>query len=152
MRPRIAKLFVDAVTEFMQTMAGLGCTITPIVEVDRSGGQLSGVITLLGDAFGQVVVSFSRESAARLVARVMGNDPSKLEDETLCDGVGEITNVIAGNAIGALSQLGFELRLSLPSTVSADDQVHSLKFDWTAHYEIQNPLGAYLLSVGLNLK
>ena len=92
-------------------------------------------------AFGFPMCPFKKNDALCSAVKVIGQSTEL-----------EITNVIAGNAIGALSQLGFELRLSLPSTVSADDQVRSFKFDWTAHYEIQNPLGAYLLSVGLNLK
>jgi CheY-specific phosphatase CheX len=151
MRSRIAKLFVDAVTEFMQSMAELGCTVTPVAALDRCEGLLSGVVTLSGDVTGQVAVSFRPDSAAGLVARLMGVDASKLDRETLCDGVGEIANVIAGNASGGLSQLGFELRLSLPSAVFADNRMHSFEFEWTTHYEVSSSLGTYQLSVWLNL-
>lgn len=151
MRSRIAQLFVDAVNAFMQSMAELGCTITPVAELAQGKDLISGVVMLLGGASGQVAVSFSRYSAARLVARLMGQNPDELAEETIADGVGEIANVIAGNASGGLSQLGFDLRLSLPSTVSTDDRVHSFKFDWTAHYEITSSLGTYTLSVWLNL-
>jgi chemotaxis protein CheX len=151
MRSRIAKLFVDAVTEFMQSMAELGCTVTPIAALDRCEGLVSGVVTLSGDASGQVAVSFAPDSAAGLVARLMGIDASELDGETLGDGVGEIANIIAGNVSGGLSQLGFDLRLSLPSSVFTDDRIHSFEFDWTAHYEIRCSLGTYQLSVWLNL-
>lgn len=151
MRSRIAKLFVDAVTEFMQSMAELGCTVTPVAALDRCEDIFSGVVTLSGKASGQVAVSFRPDSAAGLVARLMGMNASQLDRETLCDGVGEIANVIAGHASGGLSQLGFELRLSLPSTVFVDNRIHSFEFDWTAHYEVRSSLGTYQLSVWLNL-
>ena len=151
MRSRIAKLFVDAVTEFMQSMAELGCTVTPVAALDRCEGLLSGVVTLSGDTSGQVAVSFTPDSAAGLVARLMGMNVGELDAETLGDGVGEIANVVAGNASGGLSQLGFDLRLSLPSTVFTDDRMYPFKFDWTAHYEVRSSLGTYQLSVWLNL-
>jgi CheY-specific phosphatase CheX len=151
MRTRIAQLFVDAVTEFMQSMAELGCTVTPVATLDRCEGLLSGVVILSGDASGQVAVSFTPDSAAGLVARLMGMNAGEIDGETLGDGVGEIANVIAGNASGGLSQLGFDLRLSLPSTVFTEDRIHSFKFDWTAQYEVRSSLGTYQLSVSLNL-
>jgi CheY-specific phosphatase CheX len=135
----------------MQSMAGLGCAITPVAALDRCEGLISGVVNLSGEANGKVAVSFSRDSATGLVAHLMGKDRSELDEETLCDGVGEIANVIAGNANGGLAQQGLNLRVSLPSTVSTDDRVDSFKFDWAAHYEIQCPLGTYRLSVWLNL-
>jgi chemotaxis protein CheX len=150
MKPQIAKLFVDAVCEFMQTMVGLECTVQPVANPEPSRAQVSGVVTLSGTSSGQVAVAFSRDLGKRLVARVMGKDVGEIDEAALHDGVGEVANIIAGNAKSKLSQLGFELRISLPSTVTADPSSPSCDSDWTAHYDVQSSLGCYTLSVLLS--
>ncbi len=146
---RITKLFVDAVTEFMQTMVGLDCTIVPGDEVDQWVAEISGIVAISGNPGGMVAVGFPHDLGRSVVARVMGKDIAEVDEETLRDGVGEIANIIAGYAKGRLSQLGFDLSISLPSTVTTDYSDNSMVADWTVHYEIRSSLGNYKLGVWL---
>jgi chemotaxis protein CheX len=146
---RITSLFVDALTEFMETMVGLECTIVPMSEVDQWNAEISGVVAVSGNPNGKVAVSFPRDLGRSVVARVMGKDINEVDEEALCDGIGEIANIIAGNAKGRLSQLGFDLTISLPSTLNTDCCVDSTRADWTVQYEIRTSLGKYKLSIWL---
>jgi chemotaxis protein CheX len=145
---RITNLFVDAVTEFMATMVGLDCTIVPVTN-GQCEAEIWGVVAVTGNPGGKVVVGFPRALARSVVARVMGKDVTEVDEDTLSDGVGEIANIIAGNAKGRLSQLGFDQTISLPSTVATECYDNSIVADWTVHFEIRSALGKYKLSVWL---
>jgi len=145
----IDRLFVDAVAEFMQSMVGVECTIDRAASAEPQDAELWGVVTLSGTINGQVAVAFSREFGKRHVGQVMGMETSDVDEEILLDGVGEIANIIAGNANGKLSQMGFELKVSLPSAVTAACRRDPQRGDWSMNYEVDSHLGRYAMSVWL---
>lgn len=59
--------------------------------------DVSGIIGFSGDIVGAVVVSFEFETAKKLIAGMVGMemDPSSPD---FCDAIGELANMIAGNA------------------------------------------------------
>ncbi len=76
--------------------------------------DISGVIGLSGDAQGSVALSFPHTVAMNLV-RTMLDSPDDLSEAELIDGIGEIANIIAGNAKKHLT--GFRLSISLPNVI-----------------------------------
>lgn len=76
--------------------------------------DISGIIGIGGHTLGIVVVSFPKMVALDLASRITG-DTIKIFDDTVIDLVGEIVNIIAGNAKQGLEQ--YELVISLPSIV-----------------------------------
>jgi chemotaxis protein CheX len=76
--------------------------------------DISGVIGLSGEAQGSISLSFSKATATRFVKTMLGNIESINEDD-LIDGVGEIVNIIAGNAKAYLTK--FSLSISLPNVI-----------------------------------
>ncbi len=84
---------------------------------------VSGIIGLAGETRGAVVLSFSRETAIKVVSRLSGTEYRLLGNEVL-DGVGELTNIIAGNAKQDL--LDFRIEISLPGVVTGN----SYKIRW----------------------
>lgn len=80
--------------------------------------DISGVIGLSGEAQGSISLSFSRQNAVAYVKNMLGNPPALSEDEVI-DGVGEIVNIIAGNAKVYLTK--FNLSISLPNVIIGDN-------------------------------
>ena len=93
---------------------------------------VSAIIGLAGDTTGAVVLSFSRETAIEMVSRLEGRQYIALGVEIL-DGVGEMVNIIAGNAKKDL--LDYRISISLPGIITGND------------YRINWPQGVPVISI-----
>jgi len=78
---------------------------------------VSAIIGLAGDTKGAVVLSFSRETAIAIVSKMSGRELKVLGNEVM-DGVGELVNIIAGNAKQDL--LEFRIEISLPGVITGN--------------------------------
>lgn len=76
--------------------------------------DISGVIGLSGEAQGSISLSFSQATAADFVKKMLSS-PRSISENDMIDGVGEIVNIIAGNAKAGLSK--FNLSISLPNVI-----------------------------------
>jgi chemotaxis protein CheX len=96
----------------------LGITVrslNPFVRKDpHTLEEVSGIIGLAGDTAGAVVLSFSRQTAMNVVSVFAKRTYTALSNEVL-DGVGELVNIIAGNAKQGLAD--FRISISLPGVV-----------------------------------
>jgi chemotaxis protein CheX len=86
--------------------------------------DVSGVIGLTGEARGAVVVSMGRTLAIKITDNLTGSKHSELDDDVV-DAIGEIVNIIAGNAKKSLEE-SFRLVISLPTIV--EGRQHSIKW------------------------
>lgn len=85
--------------------------------------EISGVIGLSGRAIGTVVVSLSREMAIAATEAMAGERPTTI-DADVVDVVGELANMVAGQAKAQLEEL--EMSISLPTVISGKN--HSIEF------------------------
>jgi chemotaxis protein CheX len=76
--------------------------------------DISGVIGLSGDAQGSISLSFPRADAESFVKLMLGS-PAMVSEPEMIDGIGEIVNIIAGNAKQHLTN--FNLSISLPNVI-----------------------------------
>ncbi len=84
---------------------------------------VSGVIGLSGKAVGTVVLNMSPQVAVKAASVMLASEMTEVNSDVL-DAVGELTNIIAGQAKAQLEQ--YDLRVSLPNVVTGDD--HRLHF------------------------
>ena len=77
--------------------------------------DISGVISLSGEVRGAVVISMKNPLATRLTGMLTGEN-HKSTDEDVIDAIGEIINIIAGNAKKGLEE-AYRLIISLPTIV-----------------------------------
>ncbi len=113
---------------------------------DKHEWEISGIIGIAGDSKGVVVVSFAKALAKSLTAALTGG--AEATEDDMVDAVGEIVNIVAGNAKKGLEQ--YRLNISLPTIVSGKD--HSIA--WPADTPIVGipfkiSKGKFHLSVGL---
>jgi chemotaxis protein CheX len=77
--------------------------------------EISAIIGLAGETRGAIVLTFSRETAIKMISRFAGRPFIGITNDVL-DGVGELTNILAGNAKKDL--LDFKIDISLPGVVT----------------------------------
>lgn len=87
-------------------------------------GDVSGVIGITGDSAGSLSVSFPENSILVLVSNMFGEKMTEVDDE-IKDAVGEITNMISGQARQELETIGVSLEAAIPTVISGKD--HTIK-------------------------
>jgi len=116
--------FVKAIQNVFRTMLGEEVAVAkPVVCTDaRASADISGVIGFSGDAAGCVVLSFPRDVACRVASKFAGVDLDE-KDPDLVDAIGELANMVAGNAKKDFE--GVSISISLPSVIIGRDHVVS---------------------------
>jgi chemotaxis protein CheX len=76
--------------------------------------DISGVIGLSGEAQGSISLSFPLDVAIKVISSMLGCEITEKSPE-LNDGIGEIANIIAGNAKRGLTK--YNLSISLPNVI-----------------------------------
>jgi chemotaxis protein CheX len=91
--------FVVAAKKVFETMINVPFSLgRPSLKNDKEvPHEISGIIGLSGNVSGCVVISLSREVAFELVSALIGEKVTALDDDCT-DAIGEIANMIAGNA------------------------------------------------------
>jgi chemotaxis protein CheX len=115
---------------------------------DAHNWDVSAIIGLAGEAKGAVVLSFTESLARSLTVRLTGPGTQTTSD-TVTDAIGEMVNIVAGNAKKGLEQ--YRLVISLPSIVKGKNHVIA----WPARgipiigVPFKTTLEPFHLSVGL---
>jgi chemotaxis protein CheX len=115
---RFINPFIQATIHVLQTMAATQARAgKPFLKKDKiARGDVSAVIGLTGEVSGTVSVSFSEASILGIVSRMFGEAAGQLNAE-IGDAVGEIANMISGQARQSLEGLGRSLKAAIPSVV-----------------------------------
>ena len=117
MQAKYINPFIHASVNLFQEFIGIEVTAgKPYVRKDPQDlEEVSGIIGLAGETVGAVVLSFSRETAIAVVSAMEKKKYQALTNEVI-DGVGELVNVIAGNAKKDLTE--FRIDISLPGIIT----------------------------------
>jgi chemotaxis protein CheX len=111
--------FVDETINTCEVMLGIKPETKELETKDSTDGtyDISAIIGISGSGAGGVVMSFPEDVACKLVSKMLGEELTEL-DQDVCDGIGELVNIITGNAKRGLVKFGYEnLSLSLPNVV-----------------------------------
>jgi len=81
--------------------------------------DISGVIGLSGEARGAVVIGMKNDLAIQLTCMLTGSKQNSINEEVM-DAIGEIVNIISGNAKKGLEDI-FKLIISLPIIINGPD-------------------------------
>jgi|WetSurMetagenome_2_1015567.scaffolds.fasta_scaffold651825_2 chemotaxis protein CheX len=109
--------------------------------------DISGIIGLSGDVVGAVIVSFPKLSAVKIASVFAGIALSEA-DEDFPDAIGELANMIAGNAKKDIE--GLNIMISTPSVViGAGHQVKSTRIIPRLAIPCSCPVGSFVVEVGI---
>lgn len=122
----MAKPFVQATKHVLSTMAMVDPVPgKPYVKKDNTAaGDVSAIVGLTGDKHGSISISFSKKCAVAIVKNMLGDDIQDIVQDAK-DAVGEITNMISGQARAGLAQLGLTMQASTPTVVFGDNHTIS---------------------------
>lgn len=136
---------VNLFQEFMEIKVKGG---KPFVLTDPQNlMEVSGIIGLAGETVGAVVLSFSRETAIKVVSKMEKVHYTALGAEVI-DGVGELVNIIAGNAKKDL--LEYRIEISLPGVVTGKAyQIHWPDRIPVVGIPFESEVGPFSLNVSL---
>ena len=111
--------FIDATMNVLETMASIKVRPgKPYLKKDKvAKGEVSGVIGLTGEVSGTLSVSFTETSILSLVSNMFGEEMKEM-DEEIKDAVGEITNIISGQARQKLEESGRSMRAAIPTVIT----------------------------------
>jgi len=108
--------FIIAVSKTLETM--VGCKVVrepPQVKKEKSAlYPVSGIIGLSGHIVGTVVLTMSEALALKSASAMLMEEYTEFNSDVF-DAIGELTNVIAGNAKAQLEE--YKLSLSLPNVI-----------------------------------
>jgi len=125
---QIIKQFVDAVVNVLGTMAMVEVKPgKPYVKKDHTArGDVSGVIGFSspnGKSKGTMSVTFTEQSALGIIGNMLGEQYSEVSQDII-DAVGELTNMICGQARKGLADIGMPFEGAIPSVVTGKN--HSI--------------------------
>lgn len=114
----IAKPFIEATRDVLSTMAMITPEAgKPYVKKDNvARGDVTGVIGITGEKNGTISVTFTKACAIAIVKNMLGGD---IEDviQDVKDAVGEMTNMISGQARRGLSEMGHVFQAATPTVI-----------------------------------
>jgi chemotaxis protein CheX len=109
--------------------------------------EVSGIIGLAGETVGAVVLSLSRDMAIGVISQMEGKPYQALTNDVI-DGVGELVNVIAGNAKKDLKD--FRIDISLPGVVTGQSyQIHWPEGIPVIAVPFESDMGSFSVNVSL---
>jgi chemotaxis protein CheX len=110
--------FLEAVVSVFGTMANVTATPgKPYINTARtSSGDVTGLIGITGQSAGTMSLTLSKGAILLIVNNMLHESYTDLNDD-IADAVGELTNMIAGQARMHLSQQGMSFTASTPSVV-----------------------------------
>lgn len=118
--------FIVATLHVLETMASTKTKAgKPYLKNEEvAKGDVTGVIGLTGDSRGTVSVSFSEKCILAIVSKMFAEELTELNDE-ITDAVGELTNMISGQARQKLELVGKSLKAAIPTVIMGKDHTIS---------------------------
>jgi chemotaxis protein CheX len=110
------KSFVTATVVAIAEMAGTEVVVREVYQkrLDSPCGDISARVRITSVAEGMFVLGFPQRTAAAIAERVLANVREEINGTLVCDCVGEIANVIAGQAKTLLAGTRHQMTFSLP--------------------------------------
>lgn len=110
--------FLSAVVNVLSTMAQIEPRPgKPYINVKGvATGDVTGIIGISGYSRGTISLTLSKGAILAIVNNMLAESYTEI-NEDIADGVGELTNMIAGQARAKLSEQGMSFQASTPSVV-----------------------------------
>ncbi len=111
--------FINATINVLETMAFMTVTAgKPYLKRDNVAvGDVSGVLGLTGVANGTIAVTFEEKCILAVVSNMFGETMTELNND-IADAVGELTNMISGQARRELEGMGKIFKAAIPSVIT----------------------------------
>jgi chemotaxis protein CheX len=111
--------FINATLNVLETMAFVKSEAgKPYLKKDDvARGDVSGVIGITGETNGTIYVTFDESCILKIVSNMFGEKMTEINNE-ITDAVGELTNMISGQARKELEEIGQVFHGAIPSVIT----------------------------------
>jgi len=116
MEPRLLEIFVESARSVVEALGLTPLTIgeVTIASAHRMDGDVLSCISLHGEkTTGNLIVGFERRTALAIATAMLFEEQSELNEDVLCV-VGEVTNMVCGDAKRRLSEMGVVVGMARP--------------------------------------
>ncbi|MBF0117911.1 MAG: chemotaxis protein CheX [Desulfobacterales bacterium] len=119
MDAKLINPFINATLNVLGTMANVKAKPgKPYLKKDNvAQGDVTGIIGITGEANGTISVTFDEGSILNIVSKMFGEEMTQIDD-SIVDAVGELTNMISGQARRELEQAGRIFEAAIPSVIT----------------------------------
>ena len=126
MNAKMINPFINATLHVLETMAFVKSEAgKPYLKKDDvAQGDVSGVIGFTGETNGTVSVTFDDQCILKIVSNMFGEEMTEINHE-IADAVGELTNMISGQARKELEEIGKKYQAAIPTVVTGKN--HTLE-------------------------
>ncbi len=116
---KLVNPFINATINVLETMAFVSVNAgKPYLKKDNVAvGDVTGVLGLTGVANGTISVTFEEKCILTVVSNMFGETMTELNSE-IADAVGELTNMISGQARRELGEMGKVFKAAIPSVIT----------------------------------
>ncbi len=122
MKVEFVNPFLSATLRVLKTMASVEASPgKPFLKKEGGAhGDVSGIIGITGPVNGSMSLSFSRNCILKIMAGMLGEEMEQEAEITkdVKDAVGELTNMISGDARNELGQQGYLFQIALPTVIT----------------------------------
>jgi len=128
MNAQLINPFIKATLNVLETMAFIKSKPQkPFLKKDNvAKGDVSSIIGLSGESKGTISITFTEPCILSIVSNMFGETMSELNHEVM-DAVGEIANMVSGQARQALESEGKVLYAAVPTMIKGKDHTISHK-------------------------
>ena len=111
--------FINATLNILETMAFVKSEAgKPYLKKDTiAQGDVSGVVGITGETNGTVTVTFDELCILKIVSNMFGEEIKEINSD-ISDAVGELTNMISGQARRELAEIGKVFQGAIPTVIT----------------------------------
>ncbi len=144
--------FLEAAINVLKTMAFIEPKPgKPFLKKEVTAiGDVSGIIGVTGAAQGSMSISFSQSCISAIVSNLFGMPVTEINDDVR-DAVGELTNMICGDARRRLEAQKITLQAGTPTVVAGKDHsITHIHNGPSLAIPFNTPQGDFLIEVAFN--
>jgi chemotaxis protein CheX len=110
--------FIMAAQSVFRTMLGIEVTLSkPVIKTSRTtSGEVTGIMGLVGDRKGTITISFQDKGALFIYKTLIGDESAAINSDVV-DAIGELTNIISGQARKEFEKAGINLKAAIPMVI-----------------------------------
>jgi len=144
--------FLEATNLVFKSMLGVEMLRgrTAVKEGPAPAYNIAIVITIKGKAAGQIIYSMNQHTAFKIAKKLMpGADEASIRKE-FRDVLGEIANMITGNALNIFNKTAEDIDLSVPMVVDTKVTKMNFKTALTIGLNLYSPFGIVEVNIAMN--
>jgi chemotaxis protein CheX len=110
--------FIESTLRSLEMMAGINAEKTglEIREDHITTYEISSIIGITGETSGSIIISMPAPLACRIASNMLMEEITAINSDVM-DAIGEIGNILVGDARRSLMQEGHTLNISIPTVV-----------------------------------